>query len=80
MKSKDIVAQNIIAHDALYRRAALLDQFSKGLKEMGLLQLIKVFPTVMLSLFVFTGKLSTDEVLEAIYAKNQSNLVLRTYS
>ena len=74
MKSKDIVAHNIIAYDALYRRAALLDQFSKGLNEMGLLQLIKAFPTQMCPLFTFTGKLSVEEVLDAVYTNDESTL------
>ena len=67
MKTKVLVAQSIFSHDALYRRSSLLDQFRLGLREVGALQLVELFPDVMSKLFVYTGDLSADE-LEAVYA------------
>ena len=68
MKTKVLVAQGIFSHDALYRRSSLLDQFRLGLKEVGALQLVEAFPDLMSKLFVYTGDLSAEEVLEAVYA------------
>ena len=56
------------SHDALYRRSSLLNQFRLGLKEVGALQLVEAFPDLMSKLFVYTGDLSAEEVLEAVYA------------
>ena len=55
MKTKNLVAQHIFTHDALYRRAALLDQMKEGLKAIGALQLIQAFPEEMSGLFTYTG-------------------------
>jgi len=74
MSTKDVVAQNIFAHDALYRRSILLDQFSHGLKEVGLLQLLKAFPNKMSKLFIYSGDLSPEDVSEAVYVENEANL------
>ena len=57
MKTKNVVAQHIFTHDALYRRSALLDQMKEGLKAVGVLQLAQTFPEEMSTLFTYTGKL-----------------------
>ena len=74
METKDVVAQHIFTHDALYRRSVLLDQFTQGLKEMGLLPLLQHFPQEMSRLFTFSGNLDAEEVIEAIYVDNAENL------
>ena len=74
MATRNAVAHSMIAHDALYRRSPLLDQFSEGLKEMGIMELIKVFPIEMSPLFIATGEVSLEEVLEAIWVKNESDI------
>ena len=67
METKDIVAQEVLSYDALYRRSVLLDQFKQGLEEVGILRLITQFPNEMSSLFTFTGDLTNEEVIDAVY-------------
>ena len=51
-----MVAQHIFIHDALYRRSILLDQFRHGLKIIGILNLVQLFPEEMSKLFTYSGK------------------------
>ena len=74
MATKDAVAHSMIAYDSLYRRSPLLDQFSEGVKEMGLMALIKAFPTEMSPFFNATGELSVEEVLEALWVENEADM------
>lgn len=72
MNTKDIVAQHIFIYDALYRRSVLLNQFKEGLMVVGLLQLIQAFPIKLSTLFTYTGDVSTEEVLEAVYMEGEN--------
>ena len=67
MSTKDVVAQHIFVYDALYRRSSLLDQFQQALKHMGVLEVLEVFPDEMNKLFTYTGEITAEEVLEAVY-------------
>ena len=63
-----------MAHDALYKRAALLDQFKEGLKKIGTFQLISMFSQEMSVLFIYQGKLTSDEVKRALYIDEEEEL------
>ncbi len=45
----------------------MLDQFSMGLQAMGVLKVIRAFPNLFISLFVYTGCVSPEDVAEAIF-------------
>lgn len=66
MATKDAIAQSVMTYDALYERAVLLDQFKEGLKEIGAFQLIAAFRVEMARFFTFQGKLTPDEVCNAL--------------
>jgi hypothetical protein len=76
MSTKDVIAQHIFVYDALYRRSSLLDQFQQGLKHMGVLEVIEVFPEEMSKLFTYTGEITTEEVLEAVYMETETEGLL----
>ncbi len=71
MSTKDTVAQNILAHESLYKKTILLDQFKEGLKKIGALQLIQLFPDEMSSLFIYQGALTANDVSSALYITNE---------
>ena len=70
MATKDAIAQNIMAHDALYKRATLLDQFKEGLRKVGIFQLIAMFPEEMSGLFIYQGVLTSEDVCNALYVED----------
>ena len=74
LATKDAIAQNIMAHDALYKRAILLDQFQEGLRKAGIFRLISMFPEEMSGLFVFQGVLSPEDVRAALYVEDEDDL------
>ena len=70
LSSKDAIAQNIMAHDALYKRVVLLDQFKEGLRRIGIFQLIATCPNEMSGLFINEGTLTSAEVCGALYLED----------
>ena len=54
-------------YEALFKVSNLLDQFREGLKRMDVLSVIQCFPQLFVNLFTFTGQVSSDDVLEAIF-------------
>lgn len=71
MHSEDSVAQNVLTHEALYRITPLLDQISAGLMKGDMMCSIQCFPHVYAALLIYTGELSTADILEAIYVDEQ---------
>ena len=67
MQSKESIAQNILAYYALFRLTPLLDQLVMGLKKSGILRAVQTFPSLYASLFMYTGEVTVDDVLEAVY-------------
>lgn len=67
MKSKDSIAQSILAHYALYRLTPLLDHLIVGLKKCGILRAVQTFPNLYAPLFMYTGEVMVDDILEAVY-------------
>ena len=66
MATKDAVAQEIIAHEGIYKAAKLLDQFCDGL-----LSLMRAFPVVFAPLFTFTGEIDVAEVVDGLYVGDE---------
>ena len=66
--------QNIMAQDALYKRAILLDQFKEGLRKVGIFQLIAMFLEETSGLFVYKGVLTSEDVCNALYVEDEDDL------
>ena len=67
LATKDACAQNILAHEALYKVSQLLDQFKQGLKKVDMLRLVQAFPDLYIALLTFSGDISAEDVLGALY-------------
>ena len=74
MSTKDIVAQEILAHEAIYKIAKLLDQFCDGLKAVQLLDLVRAFPVVFSPLFTYSGDIDGREVAESLFVDEETEL------
>lgn len=70
--NRDVVAQEIVAHEAIYKLSKLLDQFCERMKKLRLLPLIRCFPEMFAPLFTFTGNISVNEVLEALFIHDET--------
>ena len=62
-----------MAHDALYKRAVLLDQLKEGLRKVGIFQLIATFPEEMSGLFIYEGVLTSDDVCGALCVEDEDD-------
>ena len=59
--------QDILTHEALYKVAKLLDQFCDGMKKVGpVLEVIRSFPELFVSLFTHTGIVDAVDVVNAL--------------
>ena len=67
VSTKDIIAQDILTHEAVYKHAKLLDQMCDGLKETLVYKLVMEFPQLFEPLFTFLRQISAEHVLDAIY-------------
>lgn len=67
MSTKDSVAQDVMTYEGLYKVAPFLDQIATGLRSGGLLQSIQSYPLLFAPLFMNTGEVTVDDVLQAIY-------------
>ena len=74
MSTKDIVAQEILSHEAIYKIAKLLDQFCDGLKAVQLLGLVRAFPVVFSPLFTYSGDIDGREVAERLFVDKETEL------
>ena len=45
----------------------MLDQFKDGLKEVGILTVIQKFPQLFVHFFTFTGNVTSEDVIAALY-------------
>ena len=75
MSTKDLVAQEVLAHETVYKISKLLDQLCDGMKTLPVLRLLRAFPDLFLSLFTYTGRICSADVLEAIYVHDDTHLV-----
>ena len=65
MSTKNLVVQEILTYEGLYRLTKMMDLFSDGLKSNGVLKLVRAFPEQFVSLFTYTG-LSAEDVLDTV--------------
>lgn len=66
MSSKDVIAQEVLAYEAMSRVSKLLDQFVDGLRNLGVLKAMRSFPDLFVHLFTYTANVSTEEVLDTL--------------
>ncbi len=74
MTTKYVIAQDILSHEALFRISKLLDQFKDGLKKTHALKLILAFLELFQELFTYCGRVTADEVLDAVYVNEPEML------
>ena len=74
MSNKDVIGQSVMQHESLFKVSKLLDQFKDGLKSVNVLSLIQSFPQPILQCFTFTGEVSIDDVLDALYVDDNDEL------
>ena len=65
--TKDVIAQDLIIHEAFFRQSKLLDQICDGLKQTLILSLMKAFPYQFVPLFTHTSSLTAEDVNDAIF-------------
>ena len=65
MSTKNLVVQEILTYEGLYRLTKMMGLFSDGLKCNGVLKLVRGFPEQFVSLFTYTG-LSAEDVLDSV--------------
>ena len=73
MSNKDVIAQCIITYEAVERISKSLDQLCEGLRNLGLLDVIRAFPHLFLSIFVFSGTVTSQDVIDAVYMPDPVN-------
>ena len=74
MSTKEVIAQDIITHEALYKASKLLDQFCDGMKKLPVLRLVRQYPELFSSLLAYTGNIVADEVLDAVFVHDSTEL------
>ena len=74
LSTKDSIAQDIMTYEGLYKVAPLLDQLADGLRSGGLLQSMQAYPQLFAPLFINTGELTVDDVLQALYVEEETEL------
>ncbi len=74
MSNKDAVTHAVMQHESLYKVSTLLDQFKEGLNKMGVLPVIEKFPELFVSMFTFTGDVSCEDVLAALYVDPEEGI------
>ena len=67
MSNKDVIGQEVLLFDAIASIAKLLDQLSDGLRSLGVLRIMRVFPDLFLHLFTYTACVTSSDVKEAVY-------------
>lgn len=72
--TKDGIAQELLAYEALFRISTLLNHFKEGLRKTGMLKLIMAFPDLFEHLFTYSGVLTATDVLCAVYVDSGDEL------
>ena len=68
LSTKDSIAQDVMTYEGLYKVAPLLDQLADGLRAGGL-QSMQSYPQLFAPLFIYTGEITVDDVLGALYVE-----------
>ncbi len=75
MSNKEVIQQEIISYEAVYKVSKTLDQFVDGLKHLGILKIIRAFPELFAQLFTYNAELTYTNVVEAIFLEECDALV-----
>ena len=59
----------ILLYDALHKRRIYLDAFATGLEVFGLKTILAHFPKIFKPAFVFSGKITSSEVINMLHPK-----------
>ena len=59
----------ILLYDALHKRRIYLDAFASGLEVLGLKTVISHFPEAFKAAFVFSGKITSSDVIKMLHPK-----------
>ena len=77
MSTKEVFAQEVITHEVFYNFSKLLDQMCNGMKRLPIFDVIQSFPHLFTSLFTYSGNVSVDDVLDAVYFPDMTELTSR---
>ena len=69
---RDIIGQEIISFEAVYKMSKLMDQFCDGLRSTRILNAVRAFPELFIQLLTYTGDVSSESVLEALSVDRDS--------
>ena len=67
-----MIAQQVVTHEVIYKMTNLLDQFCE--EKLRILQLIHAFPQLYAPLSTLLGDISTEDVSEAAFIKDETEL------
>ena len=71
MSNRDVIAQEVMCYEAVFKVSRLLDQLCEGLQNLGILEAIRTFPGIFLHLLTYTASASKEDVLDAIYVDDE---------
>ncbi len=74
VSTKDLIAQDILTHEAIYKNSKLLDQFCDGLKRTPVFCLMRAFPEEFLPFFTYTGCLAAADVVDALVVSPEAKI------
>ena len=74
MKTKDIIAQDIVLHEAVIRHSRVMSHFTDGLREIGLMHLMKVLPDLFEPLFVSTNNITSASFKQLLKLPKKEDL------
>ena len=66
MSTKNLILQDVMMYEGLYKITTLLNQFSDGLKRSGVYDVITAYPDIFSTLFTYT-ELTPVDVVETVY-------------
>ena len=66
MSNKEFILEEILSFEAISRISNMLDQFAEGLKTLGLLKIMRLFPKNFVHLFTYRA-ISTSDVLNCLH-------------
>ena len=58
MSNRDVIAQEVMCYEAVFKVSKLLDQLCEGLQNLGILEAIRTFPGIFLYLLTYTASAS----------------------
>ena len=61
-----MIVEEVVAFEAVYKLAKLLDELCEGLKHFRVLRTMRTFPNLFVHLFTYTASVTSADVLGAI--------------